>query len=97
MLSGRDYVSWGYVYGKNVTFEYRYAEGEARQFPQLAAEMVGLSDMIFVSSTDFTAAAKQATSTIPVVSIGGDPVAAGRFEPSSAGGNITGSFLFLQT
>ena len=65
----------GYVYGKNVTFEYRYAEGKARQFPQLAAEMVGLPDVIFVNSTDFTAAAKQATSTIPVVSIGGDPVA----------------------
>ena len=82
----------GYIEGKNLTIEYRYGEGKASRFPELAAEMVRLKpDVIFVSSTAFTAAAKQASNTIPIVAIGGDPVGAG-FVATLArpGGNVTG-------
>jgi putative ABC transport system substrate-binding protein len=84
----------GYVEGKNVVLEFRYAEGKRERFADLAAEMVRLKpDVIVVGSTGFTAAAKQATSTIPIVVGGaGDLVGTGLVASlARPGGNVTGS------
>ena len=69
----------GYVDGKNIAMEYRYADGHLDRLPQLAAELVQLKvDVIVVSGTRVAVAAKQATGTIPIVLAGvGDPVQAG--------------------
>jgi len=83
----------GYVEGKNVTLEYRYADGQLDRLPELAAELVGLKvDAIVVSGTRAAVAAKQATSTIPIVLAGvGDPVQAGLISSlSHPGSNVTG-------
>jgi len=83
----------GYVEGKNVVMEYRYADGQLNRLPQLAAELVGLKvDLIIVSGTRAAVAAKQATSTIPIVLAGvGDPVQAGLVSSLlHPGSNITG-------
>jgi putative tryptophan/tyrosine transport system substrate-binding protein len=83
----------GYVEGKNVTMEYRYADGQLDRLPQLAADLAGLRvDVIVVSGTRAAVAAKQATGTIPIVLAGvGDPVQAGLVSSlSHPGSNITG-------
>src|SRR5882672_11327673 len=69
--------SLGYIEGKNIVIEYRYAEGKADRLPTLAAELVGLNvDVIVTSATPSVLAAKKATSTIPVVFVSvTDPVA----------------------
>ena len=69
----------GYVEGRNVAIEYRWAEGHYDRLPALAADLVGRKvDLIFVSGSSGTAAARDATSTIPIVFAGGgDLVAAG--------------------
>jgi ABC-type uncharacterized transport system substrate-binding protein len=83
----------GYVEGKNIAIEYRYTEGERYQIPELAAELVRLKvDVIVTGGAPFTRAAKQATSTIPIVMTQDpDPVGNG-FVASLArpGGNVTG-------
>ena len=83
----------GYTEGKNITIEYRFADGRAERLSSLAAELVGLPvDAIVVTGSQATAAAKQATTTIPIVMVSvGDPVGLG-FVASLArpGGNITG-------
>jgi putative tryptophan/tyrosine transport system substrate-binding protein len=83
----------GYVEGKNIVIEYRYAEGKFDRLPALAAELVGLKvDIIVTSGPQTTRPAKQATSTIPIV-MGQDPDPVGNgFVASLArpGGNITG-------
>ena len=83
----------GYVEGKNIVIEWRYAEGKADRLPGLAAELVGLKvDIIVTTGPIVTRAAKEATSTIPIVMTNeGDPVGTG-FVASLArpGGNITG-------
>ena len=83
----------GYVEGKNIIIEYRYAESRLERFPGLAAELVRLKvDIIVTSGRAATDAAKQATSTIPIVMAAtGNPVGSG-FVASLArpGGNITG-------
>ncbi|HEY7316334.1 MAG TPA: ABC transporter substrate-binding protein [Candidatus Binatia bacterium] len=83
----------GYVEGKNIVVEYRYAELKPDRLPALAAELVRLKvDVIVTSATGMTRAAKNATNTIPIVfKQDGDPVANG-FVASLArpGGNITG-------
>lgn len=83
----------GYIEGKNIVIEYRYAEGRRERFAELAAEIVGLKpDVIYVTSTPFIAAVKKATSTIPIVGTGGDLVGAGLVASlARPGGNITGS------
>jgi len=84
----------GYVEGKNIVIEYRYAGGERDRWPVLAAEVVRLQpDVIVVGSNGFTAAAKQATSTIPiVVTSAGDLVGTGLVGSlARPGGNVTGS------
>jgi putative tryptophan/tyrosine transport system substrate-binding protein len=83
----------GYVEGKNVVVEYRYAEGNADRERELAAELVRLKvDVIVTTGPTVTRAVKEATFTIPIVMAqDGDPVASG-FVASLArpGGNITG-------
>jgi putative ABC transport system substrate-binding protein len=83
----------GYVEGKNIIIEYKYAEGKSERFAGLAAEMVHLKpDVICVASTGLAAAAKKATSTIPIVAVGGDLVGAGLVASlARPGGNVTGS------
>ena len=83
----------GYDDGRNITIEYRRAAGKVESLPQLAEELVRLKvDLIVVRSTPVVEAAKNATTTIPLVMTGvGDPVRSG-FVASLAqpGGNITG-------
>ena len=79
--------------GKNIVIEYRYAEGKLDRLPALAAELVRLKvDVIVTGGPTATRAAKEATTTIPIVMAqDGDPVGNG-FVASLArpGGNITG-------
>jgi ABC-type uncharacterized transport system substrate-binding protein len=83
----------GYVEGKNIFIEHRYAEGKLDRLPALAAELVRLKvDVIVTGRQAITRAAKNATNTIPIVMAqDGDPVGNG-FVASLArpGGNITG-------
>ena len=86
----------GYVEGRSVAIEFRWAEERLERLPALAAELVGLKvDVIVVGSTSAVRAVAQATKTIPVVmTVVADPVADG-FVTSLArpGGNITGLTL----
>ena len=83
----------GYVEGKNIVIEWRYAEGKADRLPGLAAELVRLKvEVIITAGAPATRRAKEATVTIPIVMTNdGDPVGTG-FVASLArpGGNITG-------
>jgi putative ABC transport system substrate-binding protein len=83
----------GYVEGKNVVVEWRFADGAYERLPYLAAELVRLDvDVIVAPSSSAIRAAQQATTTTPIVFIStGDPVGSG-FVASLArpGGNITG-------
>jgi putative tryptophan/tyrosine transport system substrate-binding protein len=87
----------GYVEGKNIIIEYRYAEGKFDRLPALAAELVRLKvDIIVTAGPIPTRAAKEATITIPIVMAqDSDPVGNG-FVASLArpGGNITGLSTF---
>jgi putative tryptophan/tyrosine transport system substrate-binding protein len=84
----------GYIEGKNLAMEYRWAEGHYDRLPALAADLVGRKvDLISTSGGDISAlAATRATSTIPIAfAIGGDPVAAGLVASlARPGGNVTG-------
>jgi putative ABC transport system substrate-binding protein len=83
----------GYVEGRNLVLERRFAEGQQERLPTLAGDLVRLNvDIIVTGSNPVIAAVKQATTTIPVVmAVSRDPVGA-RFITSLArpGGNITG-------
>ena len=83
----------GYIEGKNVRFEYRYARGDNERLPELANNLVGLNvDVILTWGTDAALAAKQATTTIPIV-MGtiGDPLGIGIVTNlAHPGGNVTG-------
>ena len=84
----------GYVEGKNVFFERRSAEGDFAKLPALAAELVRTKPSVIVSFvTQASIAAKEATSTIPIVIAAvGDPVAAGLVgNLARPGGNVTGT------
>jgi putative tryptophan/tyrosine transport system substrate-binding protein len=83
----------GWVEGKNVSIEYRFAEGKTDRLSELAAELVRLNvDIIVVSGRAPGLAAKKATTTIPVVMMSfPDPVAAGMVATlARPGGNVTG-------
>jgi putative tryptophan/tyrosine transport system substrate-binding protein len=66
----------GYVEGQNLVIEYRSADGDAKRFPGLVAELIHLNvDLIVTRGTPAVLAAKEATSTIPVVMAGsGEPL-----------------------
>jgi putative ABC transport system substrate-binding protein len=86
----------GYVEGRNITIEYRLAQGQVDRLPRLAEELVGLKvDVIFVGTESSARAAKQATNVIPIVLVAHDydPVAAGLIASlNRPGGNVTGVF-----
>jgi putative ABC transport system substrate-binding protein len=83
----------GYVEGKNLAIEFRWAEGEYERLPELAAELVRLKvDVIVTHTGPGIRAAKAATTTIPIVmGTSGDPVGMGLIASlARPGGNITG-------
>jgi putative ABC transport system substrate-binding protein len=83
----------GWIEGRNVTIEYRWAEGRTERLAEFAAEFVRLKvDVIVTSATPPVVAAKQATSVIPIVFAAvGDPVGTGLVTSlARPGGNVTG-------
>ena len=83
----------GWIDGKNITIEYRFAEQKADRLPELAAELVRLKvDLIVATGVQASLAAKRATNTIPIVMTNtGDPVGAGLVASlARPGGNVTG-------
>jgi putative ABC transport system substrate-binding protein len=84
----------GYIHGKTARIEERYAEGRLERLPELARELVALRvDVIVAFAASATVAARQATSTIPIVMAhAGDPIGYGLIESlAHPGGNITGT------
>jgi len=83
----------GYVEGRNVVIEYRWAEGQYERFPALVAELLALKvDVIVTAGTPAAVAVKQATTTVPLVMAAvGDPVGTGLIASlARPGGNLTG-------
>jgi putative ABC transport system substrate-binding protein len=86
----------GWIEGKNVAFERRYAENRLERLAEFAAELVHLNvDVIVAEGTLAPLAAKRATSTIPIVmAVAGDPLGSGLVESlARPGGNVTGMSL----
>src|SRR6516225_7661863 len=84
----------GYVDGRNVRYEYRWAEGNFERLPDLAVELIGLNvDVIVAFVTAASLAARNATATIPVVmAFVNDPIGAGLIASlAHPGGNVTGT------
>ena len=83
----------GWIEGKNITIEYRFAEGKSERLSELAADLVRLNvDLIVTTGGPQALAAKKATTTIPIVmASGGDPVGAGLVASlARPGANVTG-------
>ena len=88
----------GYVEGRNIDFEFRWAEGKLDQLPDLARELVGIPvDLIVTLAPPATLAARNATSTIPIVFVAiGEPVASGLVASlARPGANLTGTTRML--
>jgi putative tryptophan/tyrosine transport system substrate-binding protein len=86
----------GFFDGQNVTIEYRWARGDYSRLPAFAAEFVQrrVNVLATTGGEPSALAAKQATSTIPIVFVAGDPVKAGLVESlNRPGGNATGSYI----
>ncbi|TPW18285.1 MAG: hypothetical protein FD126_3482, partial [Elusimicrobia bacterium] len=85
----------GYVEGRTVAIEYRWAEGKPERIPDLTAELVRLKVDVIVTPGGYAVAAKRATGTIPIVfPVSADPVAAGLVASlARPGGNLTGLSL----
>jgi putative ABC transport system substrate-binding protein len=83
----------GYVEGRHYVMEYRFSEGQRDRLPDLAVELVQMPvDLVLAASTSAALAAKQATTTIPVVfTVSADPVERGLVQSlGRPGGNVTG-------
>jgi len=87
----------GYVEGRNITLEYRFAEGQADRLPALVAELVRLPvDVLVVNGTVAIRPAQHATTTIPIVMVAADPVGAGLVASlARPGGNSTGLSIMV--
>ena len=86
----------GFFDGQNVTIDYRWARGDYNRLPAFAAEFVQrhVNVLATTGGEASAVAAKQATSTIPIVFVAGDPVKAGLVESlNRPGGNATGSYI----
>jgi putative ABC transport system substrate-binding protein len=86
----------GYVEGRNITIEYRWADGKVERFPDFAADLVGLKvDVIVATSTPGALAARNATRTTPIVFVtAADPMGSGLVDSvARPGGNVTGLSL----
>jgi putative ABC transport system substrate-binding protein len=84
----------GYIEGKNIRFEFRWAEGALDKLPELATELVRIPvDLMITLAPPATLAAQRATQTIPIVFVAmGDPLASGVVASlARPGGNITGT------
>ncbi len=87
----------GYVEGKNIVIEFRWAE-RVEQLPEMAAELVRMKvDIIFAGSSTYVEPARQATKTIPIVfAVHADPVGLGHVASlAQPAGNITGLSMLL--
>ena len=82
----------GWIEGRTVVIDYRWAEGRTERYAEIAAEFVRLKVDVIVTVGGAVAAAKQATATIPIVFAGaGDPVGSGMVASlAQPGGNVTG-------
>src|SRR5207253_3577187 len=88
---------FGYFEGTNIAIEFRWAEGNYDRLPQVVAELIATNvDVLITHGTPGTRAAKQATTTIPIVmAVSGDAVATGLVSSlAHPGGNVTGSTIF---
>jgi putative ABC transport system substrate-binding protein len=88
----------GYVEGRNIVIEYRWAEGKPERMRELAEELVRLKvDVIMAPSSVYTAAAKRATATIPIVFLShADPLGTGHVASlGRPGGNVTGLSIMM--
>src|SRR5262249_55865298 len=87
----------GYLEGKNINIEYRYAEGKLERVPELAEELVRLKvDILVVSGIATAEPARRVTTTIPIVVAGaGNPIGSGLVASlARPGGNVTGPYQF---
>src|SRR5207237_6380768 len=82
----------GWIEGHNLAIEYRWAEGRSKRFAEIAAEFVRLKVDVIVTGGNAAAAAKQATSVVPIVfALVDDPVGSGLVASlARPGGNVTG-------
>src|SRR5262249_14819504 len=90
----------GYLEGRNIRFEFRFADGYLDRLPDLATDLVRLNPRVIVSaSLPADLAVRQATSVIPIVmATGADPVGFGLVDSlSHPGGNVTGLANFAET
>jgi putative ABC transport system substrate-binding protein len=88
----------GYIEGRNIVIDYRHGEGRFDRLPELSAELVRLKvDVIIGRGLAAAKTAKDATTTIPIVTVASDPVGAGLVASlARPGGNITGVDLSWQ-
>jgi putative tryptophan/tyrosine transport system substrate-binding protein len=90
----------GFIEGKNISIEWRWAEGQYNRLPSLAGELVSRGVAVIVTfDAPSSSAAKAVTNTIPIVfSTGADPVKTGLVDSfSRPGGNLTGTFQTFST